>query len=171
MIRREKLISHLEKKDVNFYLEPSLHISHQIIFFENEMISNFFQAGMSADVEDENGETALFKALFLKKEVINLFLENGADINHQDKEGNSLMLYLFEEPNTLLYFLGKGLDPFLKNKQGKAMIDILIENHHYTNPGAILCHQILQDIKCQKELDILNETIPINNTLKSTPRL
>ena len=74
-----------------------------------------------ADIKGCNvfGETCLMKAVKFKK-LCQLLIDNGADVNAQDENGDCALHHTIEmgHPDTLHLLLDHGSDPYVKNKSG-----------------------------------------------------
>ena len=79
-----------------------------------------------ASVKDEK------KILFnhLSDSIIRYLLDNGADINEQDEDGNTILTYweVDTDLSGMKYYLKLGANPYLKNKHGKNAFDAVREN-------------------------------------------
>jgi len=79
-----------------------------------------------ADVNhlDELGRTSLYLADNPK--IAKILIENGADINITDNEGNTVLMFAVKDDNlpTVLFFIGKGLSPNAKNKNGETVLQL-----------------------------------------------
>lgn len=110
-----------------------------------EVVADLLAAGLSADAEDRRGATALMYGVEggnLK--IIETLLEGGsgenadpsraADPNHQDHDGKTALIWLFDPPSFNLERMGEplaiarlllehGADPYLQDKYGKSALD------------------------------------------------
>ena len=66
------------------------------------------------------------------KSISEMLINNGAEINKQDKNGNTVLHYLLENEKHDLYmynfFINRGADIFIKNKKGISANDIYQQN-------------------------------------------
>jgi ankyrin repeat protein len=110
-----------------------------------EVVADLLVAGLSVDAEDRRGGTALMYGVEggnLK--IIETLLEGGigenadpsraADPNHQDHDGKTALIWLFDPPSFIneerleplaiaRLLLEHGADPYLKDKYGKSALD------------------------------------------------
>ena len=87
-------------------------------------------SGFDPNVGDDQGYTPLQIAIQEKhKDVINLLLENGADINQVDKNGNSTMWTAVhnwrQDYDVILLLLNNGADPSIENNYGNSPLSVL----------------------------------------------
>ena len=62
------------------------------------MMETLIKAGVNVNAKDANKRTPLhIAALYNRKDVVALLIENGADVNAEDAEGNKPMDYTKDE--------------------------------------------------------------------------
>ena len=90
----EELITKLE---IKFIPENFIDVSRK---GQLKIVESFISAGMSVDVKDNLGKTALMEATSNnQKEVIKLLISKGANINEKDKNGKTPILLAYEKGN------------------------------------------------------------------------
>lgn len=98
-----------------------------------EMIKKLIAKGVKIDALDDQNETAFFKATRSEnKDLIELFISSRKiDINHQNIKGESVLFSLiYKGLNNLeliKMYLNKMANPNIVNKEGKSIIEILID--------------------------------------------
>jgi len=84
-------------------------------------------AGFETDTEDEKGNTLLILATQNRmKKMIELLLSRGANINHQNAQGNTALHYaMVYDPEGEIgeFLISKGADDVLENKDGLSCYD------------------------------------------------
>ncbi|WP_428243262.1 ankyrin repeat domain-containing protein [Gynuella sp.] len=93
-----------------------------------ELVKYLISLGVLVDeLEPEDGSTALFEAASEgQPEIIEILLENGANINHQDFEGYTAIMYavISPEPKSIDCLLRNNANTELLTKDGQKFIDI-----------------------------------------------
>lgn len=100
-------------------------------------VSKFLIAnGANVNVVDKEGRTPLFYSK--SADNIDLLLKHGADINHQDNFGNTLIMHCAQnKKNSFVKYLVTLYDdnwlllcnPNIANKEGKGLLDIYKDDH------------------------------------------
>lgn len=91
------------------------------------MIKAFFKKGINPNYEDEYKRTGLhYSAMFGYMEMMAMFLDNNADIDWQDPNGNSALHYAYEKGrrNVIDYLESRGANKELKNYNNKVPKDL-----------------------------------------------
>lgn len=102
--------------------------------YEN-FVSPLLQRGADVHAKDKNGMTAFGIAAIDREycawEIIPMLLDAGANINEQDENGETaVMAYAYgagESPSYIKFFLERGANPNLRNKEGNTALDIALE--------------------------------------------
>ena len=113
------------------------------------------------DATDGEGRTALLNSVIENKvDFIHWLLENGANINHQDRIGYSVLHFIGQNQMTSLakYFLGKGADPNLQDIHGNTPLWTAVFNSKDTKD---IVRLLLQS----------NANPDIQNKYDKTPRI
>jgi ankyrin repeat protein len=78
--------------------------------------------------------------------IIEYLLESGADVNKQDRDGWSVLHHLYDCDNvgTFQTLLGYGANPWLKNSEGKTILDLLDEPKVFDLDDIDLVKQVLR---------------------------
>ena len=77
-----------------------------------------------------------------------VLLKAGADINAQDKFGNTAFIYVVKHPQAMMrlrvldFMIDNGADPNIKNKHGKTVWDYAVEHDGLTD---YLCVRLLEE--------------------------
>jgi ankyrin repeat protein len=100
--------------------------------------------------ENEMANTPLHAAAANKNnrsEMIGLLLEHGANINEQQSGGWTVLHQAahHNDPEMLLYYLGKGADPFIAKNDGKTPLE-LAEDENFDEAAAVLRNYTLNKI-------------------------
>jgi ankyrin repeat protein len=113
------------------------------------------------DATDGEGRTALINSVIENKvDFIHWLIENGANINHQDRIGYSVLHFVGQNQMTDLakYFLDKGADPNLQDIHGNTPLWTAVFNS--------------KDIKDVVRLFLQSNANPdIQNKYDKTPRI
>lgn len=99
-----------------------------------ELIERLIEAGISLDLQDQQGNSALIYALLKKKTDIALNLLNlQPNVDLQNKEGNSALIIAVknQEWNLVQKLLKAEVNPLLKDKMGKTALDYLDKNQSF----------------------------------------
>ena len=83
------------------------------------------------DATDGYGRTALINAVIENKpQFIRWLIDNGANINHQDRNGFSVLHFVGQNGliNLAEYFLDNGANPNLKDKHGNTALMTAVHN-------------------------------------------
>lgn len=105
--------------------------------FEN-WVEPLLQRGADVKAKTKDGMTAFGVAaidtIYCAWEIIPMLLDAGADIDEQDENGETaVMAYAYgegESPDYIEYFLERGANPNLRNKEGKTALDIAQEHNN-----------------------------------------
>lgn len=92
-------------------------------FFKTEMVKILIEYGANMEIPDSNGNTPLMNAASLEL-ALKLLLDAGVtNINAQNKEGNTALMYAVWSPKNVIMLLNAGADINLKNNEGKSVFD------------------------------------------------
>ncbi len=100
--RKERLIG-----TVKLLIDRNIDCSHKNIFGRNPLMQKL---NYSQEME----------------EVIKLIIQNGADVNAQDKRGKTALLYNLQSPEICSLLIGYGADLNIKDTRGNSLISQLI---------------------------------------------
>lgn len=105
--------------------------------YEN-FVKPLLQRGADVKAKDKNGNSAFgiaaIDTTYYAWEIIPMLLDAGADIDEQDENGETaVMAYAYgegESPSYIKFFLERGANPNLRNKEGKTALDIALEHNN-----------------------------------------
>lgn len=114
------------------------------------MIKAFIQAGGDVKSRNCNGETPFMIAAVKRSapQTLEVLLEAGADINAQDKFGNTSFMYIVKHPQALMrlrildFMIENGADANVKNNKGQTIWDFAAEQEGLTD---YLCVRLLEE--------------------------
>ena len=94
--------------------------------------------GADPSIKDKDGRTALFYTtcwnVVCYDEIIDYLIENGANINEVDNEGNTALLQIAHEEiegdGTHLDLIGRGIDVNIRNNAGETALSIARKHGH-----------------------------------------
>ena len=86
------------------------------------MLENLIRYGVNLEEENEEGKTIIF-ILNTKDSVVKSLIRHNANINHQDKLGNTVLHYS-ENEKLLGLFATAGFDFSIKNNDGDTVLDV-----------------------------------------------
>jgi len=91
------------------------------------VVADLLAAGAHADAQNVYGKTPLFMAA--SKTAVDLLLDEGADIEHRDRLGNTALIAAAMPPNwkphAMMALLERGADPQATNSAGHSFIDVV----------------------------------------------
>lgn len=132
-----------------------------LVFADNlDSLKYLVKAGLSPNEQDESGNTVIFYTDNPQK--LEKLVELGANVNHQNVE-NQTALFSTENLQKIQTLLSLGADPFLKDNQGKNVLEYLQEQY----PIGTRYEEIQQtmDLLAQTMSNILDELQKILKTL------
>jgi len=86
------------------------------------MLENLIRYGVNLEEENAEGKTIIF-ILNTKDSVVKSLIRHNANINHQDKLGNTVLHYP-ENEKLLGLFATAGFDFSIKNNDGDTVLDV-----------------------------------------------
>ena len=105
----------------------------EFIQSENEVgLKQILEKGFKVDIINKKGRTPLLEAArFVKYWKMKLLIEAGADVNHQDNEGKTALIYIIKNKNVsdklrqdmVTYLIDSKALKNIKDKSGKTAID------------------------------------------------
>lgn len=101
-----------------------------IFFFEH--LQHFFKQNLIIDIPNTNGITPLHYACISgSKEVMDLLLDMGCNINAKDKEGNTCLHFGVNSGNERVVkkLLIRGADKTIRNNENKSPYDLAVEKN------------------------------------------
>ena len=99
------------------------------------------------DATDGEGRTALINAVIEKKsDFVHWLVDNGANINHQDRIGYSVLHFIGQEKLVGLarYFLDKGADPNLQDIHGNTPLWTAVFNEKLNTHNSTVVKLLLK---------------------------
>jgi ankyrin repeat protein len=120
-----------EKKNNIFHYAAMNNQCYPIIFFF-EKLQNYFKQQLIIDLPNQYGITPLHYACFYgSKEVMDLLLDLGVNINAKDQDGNTCLHFAVKSKNVRVIkkLLVRGGDKKITNNEGKLAIDLASENN------------------------------------------
>lgn len=136
-----------------------------------KLINLLLENKIDINGKNKNGETPLMMA-FDNKNIIQLLLSKGADINLTDNKGNTTLHFAaLGQPEKLKLLLENGVNPNLKNKNKKNAYEYLISNLNKASKKTTECISILYNLTPHTDNELtLTESIFIGN-LEYTQKL
>jgi len=132
--KTDESIFHLtEKRNSIFHSSAKANQCYPIIFFY-EKLQKFFPQIKIIDVSNEYNITPLHYACYSKsKNVVDLLLDLGADINAKDIDGKSILNYAVVSGSERIVkkLLFRGADREIKDNNGKKCIDVAFEKNYF----------------------------------------
>ena len=119
-----------EPKNNLFHFAAQHNQCYPIIFFY-EKLQNYFKETLIIDTPNENGITLfLYACIKGSKQVIDLLLDLGVNINSVDKDGNTCLHYavMSNSPRVVKKLLVRGANRELKNIKGQTAYMLAKEN-------------------------------------------
>ena len=119
-----------EHKNNLFHFAAQHNQCYPIIFFY-EKLQNYFKETLIIDTPNENGITPfLYACIKGSKQVIDLLLDLGVNINSVDKDGNTCLHYavMSNSPRVVKKLLVRGANIELKNIKGQTPYMLAKEN-------------------------------------------
>jgi ankyrin repeat protein len=97
-----------------------------------QLADTLFGQGLSIDIEDKNGKTALFYAVHNKdEESIKFLVKSGADINKKDSKGETALfeaaLLGYGYKAVIDTLIENGAEINIRNNSGKTIIEVLVD--------------------------------------------
>lgn len=122
LIENIKKGCHLDK--FNFYPDKYT-LLHYSCYYENlEITKLLLEENAQVDILDINNNTPLLLTLF-DINIFDLLLSHGANINHQNTDGNTVLMCISSHnTNNLQYLIDKKADVEIKNNEGMSAIQI-----------------------------------------------
>jgi ankyrin repeat protein len=100
-----------------------------------DQVATALKAGADVNARNENGQTALMRAAWHKKnfEMVSLLLKNGADVNAKNNDGDTALMRAADNdnPEVVSLLLKNGANARVKNKEGKRAIDYAENNPNF----------------------------------------
>ena len=124
---------HLTDKANNLFHHAAQNNQCYPIIFFYEKLQNYFKDQLIIDIPNENGITPFHYACIKgSKEVMDLLLDLGVNINSVDKEGNSCLHYAVESNNKRVVkkLLVRGANRNIKNFEGDTPYDKAVKNRN-----------------------------------------
>ena len=121
-----------EKRNSIFHSSAKTNQCYPIIFFY-EKLQKFFPQIKIIDVSNEYNITPLHYACYYKsKNVVDLLLDLGADINAKDIDGKSILNYAVVSGSDRIVkkLLFRGADKDIKDNNGQKCIDVAFEKDY-----------------------------------------
>ena len=127
-------------------------------------VEALLKAGVPVDSRDQFGRTALMVAVgsydnWCPEKVAQVLLENGADPNLQDNNGDTALHWLVRLPKcsagnlkNMNLLLGYDADPTIRNKKGQAAFDVADENTCFPKMEMMVLYLKERD-KLKKQLE------------------
>ena len=144
----ESILRITEKRNSVFHNAAQHNQCYPIIYF-HEKLQNYFPNHRLIDMPNENGITPLQYACIKKhKNVVDLLIDLGADINAVDSENKSVLFYAAVGGNIRIIkkLLIHGADKTIKDHENKTPYDIAKERKHHE-----MC-KLLQSKHCLSRL-------------------
>jgi hypothetical protein len=117
-----------ERRYTNY--NPHLYPIVYACYTENhDLLINLLKKNIHIDEVDEYQKTGLFGASDRHNyDFIELLLANGANINHQDESGCTVLHHKFDDPEHIFiydikFLLDRGIDKNIKNHENKTALD------------------------------------------------
>ena len=129
----ESILRLTEKRNSVFHNAAQHNQCYPIIFF-HEKLQNYFPNHKLIDMPNENNITPLQYACIKKhKNVVDLLIDLGADINAVDSENKSVLFYAAVGGNIRIIkkLLIHGADKTIKDHENKTPYDIARERKHH----------------------------------------
>ena len=148
--------------DVNTRMKGSSEYNNatRLMYFiinNNKNAIELFMNHPDVDVNIKNyyGQTALMLACnYGTIELVDELLEKGADINDQDKDGNTVLYYT--QNSLLIPLLERGADETIKNNRGKTILEVLLSDDDRRYSDFDYQRKILSDTKLYRLKNKLN---------------
>ncbi len=101
--------------------------------FGEEQLKQVLASGVTVDVTDDDGETALMEAADKGNlSAVQLLLKHGAQVNRKDKDGKTALMHAADEGHTPVVqaLLAAGADPSAKDEDGETALMMAEEERH-----------------------------------------
>jgi peptidoglycan/LPS O-acetylase OafA/YrhL len=153
---------------------PELSLHAAIIANDMETVRQHIAIGSNLDIpEPAGGSSPLITAsLFSRKDIVELLVEAGADINFQNNDGSTALhtaaFFCYEEITKLL--LERGADRLVKNNSGSTALESASVPYEQVQPIYEYFKKTLSPLGLQLDFEHIKETRPeIANLLSIVP--
>jgi len=132
-------------KPNNFKVTPLMFASHYGLA---GIVDILLLYGANVYAENQKGETALWDAYYSpyieRNRIFDMLFNMGANVNHQDNNGDTLLMIASREGNNeyVLMLFGRKASYLLINNEGKTATDIAFDNRRYKTQR--LLQQLIQ---------------------------
>ena len=153
------------RKGVFHYAALNNQIFAILYFYEK--LQKFYKNNLIIDIPTELGITPLHFACFKgNKQIVNILLDLGANINAIDNDGNSCLHFAVNSNNVLLIkkLLIRGADKNIKNKDNQTALD-LAQSKKYLDIVEILRNKNFIEKKCNINNEITGLHSSNNNII------
>lgn len=139
----------------------------------NDIICDLVKAGIDLNQEDKIGQTPLLLSVIWNPDsdpkrgqisdgisLTQLLLDNGANINYQNKAGNTTLMFSAENPRVFKFLIERGADWTLENHEGETVLDILQYRQKMNNKESNENLEFLQIWIANHEKGLLQKSLP-----------
>ncbi|XP_005107546.1 ankyrin repeat domain-containing protein 65 [Aplysia californica] len=118
--------------------------------FDDRITQALIKGGCQIDYQNKQGATPLMMAAGLgRKDIAEMLLQAGADINHTDKAGKNVF-HMAQGQKTALFLINHGASSDTRDKNGKRPLD------HAARVGHIPMLRLLLSSDCERSTTILD---------------
>ncbi|MDD9900682.1 MAG: ankyrin repeat domain-containing protein [Alphaproteobacteria bacterium] len=105
---------------------------------QESIVMTLLKMNANPNAQDDKGNTPLHSVSVAAPQIIDMLVENGAEINAKNMHGNTaLHRYLLKE-KTVSYLLRNGADPNLRNNDGLSAYSLMLKEDRLETYGHIL---------------------------------
>ena len=162
----EKNFRLLENRKGIFHYAALNNQIYSILYFY-EKLQRFYKNNLIIDIPTELGITPLHFACFKgNKQIVDILLDLGADINAIDNDGNSCLHFAVNSNNVLLIkkLLIRGADKNIKNKENQTALD-LAQSKKLFNIVEVLRNKSFIEKKCNINIELTKLHSSNNNII------
>ncbi|PVU93151.1 hypothetical protein BB559_003431 [Furculomyces boomerangus] len=125
-----------------------------------EPVKSFIQnKEATVDSQDDNGYSCLHAAASWKNsEITKYLLDNGANVNITDNDGDT-PLHMCESAECALLLLKAGADAKILNNEGKTAVDSILENKEFEVAKAVCEYTGIPFVEPEEEADETSGTV------------